>query len=174
MASLNRCEFIGNLGDDPEVRYLPNGDCTVNISVAVTEKWKDKQTGEIKESTEWVRCVAWRKLAEIIAEYAKKGSKVFVCGKFKTRSYEKDGVTKYITEIVLDQCILLGGGQRSEGGGEQRTQRAPSQNRAPTERQGTKAGSAGQSRHQGGGFDEMDDDIPFSPPYRGMQWHSVA
>jgi len=171
MSSLNRCEFIGNLGADPDVRYLPNGDATASISIGCTDKWKDKTTGDIKEATEWVRCVAWRKLAEIIGEYAKKGSKVYVSGKMKTRSYEKDGQTRYVTEIVLDQLILLGGGQRGEGEGssERRSSSSSSSSsqRQPQERSGAKSGSAGRAP-AGGGFDEMDDDIPFQNPYKGV------
>ena len=112
MADLNQCNFIGRLGADPEIRYMPNGDPVANFSIAVGEKWTDKQTGEAKENTEWVRIVAFRKLAEIIAEYLKKGSQVFISGKLKTRKWQdQNGQDRYTTEIIADQMQMLGSKQ---------------------------------------------------------------
>jgi single-strand DNA-binding protein len=110
MASLNKCQFIGNLGREPETRYMPNGDAVTNIAIAVTESWKDKTTGEKKESTAWVRVTFFRKLAEIAGQYLQKGSSVYIEGKMQTREYtDKDGVKKYSTEIVADSMQMLGG-----------------------------------------------------------------
>ena len=116
--SLNRVTLIGNVGRDPELRYTPNGTPVANFSIATTERFKG-QDGEWKDQTEWHNLVAWRKLAEIVGEYVKKGSKLFVEGKLKTRSWDgQDGKKNYRTEIFIDQMIMLdsrGGGQ--SGGG---------------------------------------------------------
>jgi single-strand DNA-binding protein len=100
MAGINKAIIVGNLGRDPEVRYTPDGTAVANFSVATSESWTDKQSGEKKERTEWHRIVAWRRLGEICGEYLSKGSQVYVEGKLQTRSWEQDGVTKYTTEIV--------------------------------------------------------------------------
>ena len=113
--SLNRVMLIGNLGKDPELKYTPSGVAVATFSIATSEQWKD-QEGNAQEKTEWHNIVAWRKLAEIVGEYLKKGKKVYIEGKLQTRNYEKDGVKRYITEIVADQLIMLdGAGQRSGG-----------------------------------------------------------
>lgn len=130
MSSLNQCNFIGNLGKDPEIRYTPEGSAVTSFSIACSESWKDKKTGQKVDKTEWVNVVAFGKLAEIMAEYLKKGSKVFVSGKFQTDKYEKDGVTKYSTKINARDMVMLGekqsGGQQSES-----QQSGPSQEDAP-------------------------------------------
>lgn len=109
MADLNYCVFIGRLGRDPEVRYLSNGDAACNFSLAVGKKWKDKNTGETKEQTTWVRCSAFGKTAELIGQYAKKGSQMRVNGELSVRKYnDKDGVEKESTEIRLQDFQLLG------------------------------------------------------------------
>lgn len=110
---LNRCEFIGNLGRDPETRYLPDGTAVCNFSIAVNESYKDRN-GEKQTKTEWVRMVAWAKLAEICQEYLTKGKQIYAAGKYQTRSWEKDGETKYMTEVRLDKMVMLGGGQKQE------------------------------------------------------------
>jgi len=111
--SLNKVMLIGNLGKDPELKYTPSGVAVATFSIATSEQWKD-QEGNAQEKTEWHNIVAWRKLAEIVGEYLKKGKKVYIEGKLQTRNYEKDGVKRYITEIVADQLIMLdSGGQRS-------------------------------------------------------------
>lgn len=149
MASLNQVQIIGHLGRDPEVRYMPNGDSVANISIATTESWKDKSTGEKKEATEWHRVTMWRGLAEIAGKYLAKGSQVFIQGKLQTRKYtDKDGVERYTTEIVADTMQMLGG-PRDSG-----------------ERQEPAARPAGSSAQAGGGRQPasqsaMDDDIPF-------------
>jgi single-strand DNA-binding protein len=150
MASLNKVQIIGNLGADPETRYLPSGDAVTSIRVATTEKWKDKQTGEMQEATEWHSISFFGKLAEIASQYLKKGSQVYVEGKLQTRKYtDKNGVEKFATGIKADTMQMLGGRQASEGG-EQR-QAAPQRQQRPA--------AAPASAPQG--FDDMDDDIPF-------------
>lgn len=114
MANLNRCEFIGNLGAAPDVRYTTSGVAVANFSITVTEKWKG-QDGKQNEQTEWVRCVAWNRLAEICGDFLRKGSSVWISGKMQTRSYEKDGEKKYITEIVVREMQMLGGKGSSRG-----------------------------------------------------------
>ena len=111
---VNKVILIGNLGKDPETRYMPNGQAVTSFSIATSETWKDKTTGEQKESTEWHNCTAFRKLAEIIGEYCKKGSKVYVEGKLKTDKYEKDGGIKYYTKIVVDNLQMLDSRQESK------------------------------------------------------------
>ncbi|MCK9408445.1 MAG: single-stranded DNA-binding protein [Bacteriovoracaceae bacterium] len=107
--SLNKVQLIGNLGKDPELKYTPSGVAVATFSIATSESWKD-QDGNQQEKTEWHNIVAWRKLAEICGEYLKKGKKVYLEGKLQTRNYEKDGIKRYITEIVADQLIMLDGG----------------------------------------------------------------
>lgn len=115
MASVNKVIIVGNLGRDPEVRYMPNGDAIANITVATTDKWKDKASGEQREATEWHRISFFGKLAEIAGQYLTKGSQVYVEGKLKTRKYtDKDGVEKYSTEITADSLQMLG--SKQEGG----------------------------------------------------------
>lgn len=115
---INKVILIGNLGADPEIRYTQNSTAIANISIATSETWKDKQTGEQKEQTEWHRCVAYRRLAEIAGEYLKKGSKVYVEGRLQTRKWQgQDGVERYTTEVVINDLQMLdgrpGGGQGS-------------------------------------------------------------
>ncbi len=146
---LNQCQFIGHLGRDPEVRYSPNGDACANFSIAVGESWKDKNSGEKQERTEWIRCVAWRKLGEIIGEYLRKGSQVYISGKMQTRKWQnKEGVDQYTTEIVVNQMQMLGG----KNDGERREQSAAPAKTAP--------GKGGPKTP--GGFNDMEDDIPFA------------
>ena len=106
---VNRVIVLGNLGADPEIRYTADGTACASFSVAVSESWKDKNTGEQKEVTEWIRCVAWKKLAEIIEQYVKKGSKVYLEGKLQTRSWEQDGIKRYATEVIVDELQMLDG-----------------------------------------------------------------
>lgn len=112
MASVNKAIIVGNLGRDPETRYMPNGEAVTNIAVATTENWKDKNTGEKKELTEWHRVTFYRKLAEIAGQYLKKGSQVYVEGRLQTRKWiDKDGIEKYTTEIIADIMQMLGNRQ---------------------------------------------------------------
>src|SRR5262245_17507954 len=115
---VNKVILVGNVGGDPETRYLPNGNAVTNVTLATSESWKDKQTGQQQERTEWHRVVFFGRLAEIAGEYLRKGSQVYVEGSLRTREWEKDGVKRYTTEIVVDingQMQLLGGRPGSEG-----------------------------------------------------------
>ncbi|MGF6769280.1 single-strand DNA-binding protein [Paraburkholderia sp. GAS199] len=178
MASVNKVILVGNLGADPEVRYLPSGDAVANIRLATTDRYKDKASGEFKEATEWHRVSFFGRLAEIVSEYLKKGSSVYLEGRIRTRKYQaQDGTDRYSTEIVADQMQMLGGrsgggmggdeggggysrgepSERSGGGGGRAVQGGGAS-------RGGNAGGGGSSRPSapaGGGFDEMDDDIPF-------------
>lgn len=115
MASVNKTIIVGNLGRDPELRYMPNGEAVANIAVATTESWTDKASGEKKEQTEWHRVTIYRKLAEIVGQYLKKGSSVYIEGKLQTRKWtDKDGVERYTTEIIADTMQMLGGGPKQD------------------------------------------------------------
>jgi single-strand DNA-binding protein len=177
MASVNKVILVGNLGADPEVRYLPSGDAVANIRLATTDRYKDKQSGEFKEMTEWHRVSFFGRLAEIVSEYLKKGSSVYIEGRIRTRKYQaQDGTDRYSTEIVADQMQMLGGRGGAGGGGGGGDDGGYSRGE-PMERGGGRmsggggggrvsggGGGGGQSRPSapaGGGFDEMDDDIPF-------------
>jgi single-strand DNA-binding protein len=109
MAGVNKVVLIGHLGRDPEVRYTADGRAVANFNIATSEEWTDKDTGEKKQRTEWHRIVAWRRLGEICGEYLSKGRQVYVEGKLQTRSWEKDGITRYTTEIVASDVQFLGG-----------------------------------------------------------------
>lgn len=112
MAGVNKWIGIGFVGNDPTIRNLENGTKVANFSIAISEKWTDKNTGEIHENTEWVNIVVWRKLAEIVEKYIKKGSQVYIEGKLQTRSWEKDGIKRYSTDIVANNLTMLGGGNQ--------------------------------------------------------------
>jgi len=131
MASLNRCEFIGNLGQEVTTKYTPEGKAISSFSIACSESWKDKNTGEKKEKTEWVNIVAFGKLAEIMEKYLHKGSKVFISGKFKTNKYDKDGQTHYSTKIIANEMIMLDSRSNPEPGGYNAAQAASSPAPAP-------------------------------------------
>lgn len=144
MASVNKVIILGNLGRDPETRYTPNGDAICNITVATTDNWKDKQTGEKKELTEWHRVSFYGRLAEIAGQYLKKGSPVYVEGSLRTRKWQdKEGIDRYTTEIRAEQMQMLG--SRPAGG-----DTAPAR-QAPAARPGSGASAGG----------NPDDDIPF-------------
>ena len=154
MASINKVILIGNLGRDPEVRYLPDGGAVTNISVATTDTWKDK-SGEKQERTEWHRVAFFGRLAEIAGEYLKKGSQVYIEGSLRTRKWQdKDGQDRYTTEIVASEMKMLG----SRGGGSEPMEREPAPAAAAAAPEG---GGAKPQGKKGGAFDEMDDDIPF-------------
>jgi single-strand DNA-binding protein len=173
MASVNKVIIVGNLGADPETRYLPSGDAVSNIRLATTDRYKDKASGEMKEATEWHRVAFFGRLAEIVNEYLKKGSSVYIEGRIRTRKWtDQAGVEKYSTEIVADQMQMLGGrpsGERSdrpsssddfESQDRSRSASRPPSGR-PTAGRGASTPAAPSSFGGGGGFDEMDDDIPF-------------
>lgn len=152
MASVNKVILIGNLGADPETRYMPNGDAVCNIRVATTESWKDKQSGDKKEITEWHRVVFYRKLAEIAGQYLKKGAPIYIEGALKTRKWQnKAGQDRYTTEIVADTMQMLGGKREGE-------QSAPRSESAPAQNQQR---SAPAQNGGGGSFDDFEDSIPF-------------
>ena len=152
MASVNKVIIVGNLGRDPETRYLPSGEAVTNISVATTDKWKDKASGEMKEATEWHRVSFFGRLAEIAGEYLKKGSQVYVEGALRTRKWQdKEGKDRYTTEIRGDVMQMLGS---RPGAGEPRGERPAAKDDAPA-----KAGTA--AKKPAGKFDDMEDDIQF-------------
>ena len=159
MASVNKVFLIGNLGRDPESKYMPNGKAVANFSVATSEQWKDKNTGEKKEETEWNRITCYDKLAEIVGQYLRKGSKVYIEGKLKTRKWtDKDGIERYTTEIICNEMKMLDGKKDSNGGGFDSQVASPSTGIPPKPANG--GGAAG--------FDDSSD-IPFSriPDYHG-------
>jgi single-strand DNA-binding protein len=150
---VNKVILVGNLGADPEVRYMPNGGAVANVTVATTESWKDKQTGENQEKTEWHRVVFFARLAEIVGEYLKKGSQIYVEGRLQTRKWQdKSGQDRYTTEIVANEMQMLGSRGGGGGGG------APSSSAPPSSGGGAPSGG---SSSGGGSFDDFDDDIPF-------------
>lgn len=156
MASVNKVILVGNLGRDPEMRYLPSGEAVANLAVATTDKYKDK-SGQMVEHTEWHRVSFFGRTAEVCGQYLKKGSAVYVEGSIRTRKYtDKEGVEKYATEIRGDRMQMLGG--RSGGG--MADMDDGDFNQAPPRSQPSKAPAAAQ-RPASSGFDDMDDDIPF-------------
>jgi len=164
LASVNKVILVGNLGADPETRYMPNGDAVANIRLATTESWKDKQTGEKKDITEWHRVVFYRKLAEIVGQYLKKGAAVYVEGRIRTRKWQdKEGQERYTTEIEAIEMQMLGGRQGAPAGGEyseSSEQRDTSQPQSYSPHP-VKLASGG-ARKPGPAFDPEDDDIPFA------------
>jgi single-strand DNA-binding protein len=165
MASVNKVILVGNLGADPEVRYLPSGDPVANIRLATTDRYKDKATGEQKEITEWHRIAFFGRTAQVVADYLKKGSSVYIEGRIRTRKWQgQDGTDRYSTEIVADQMQMLGGRGGSGGSGGVPSGSADSGGYAAAGSRATSA--AGSDAHPGaapagGGIDAMDDDIPF-------------
>lgn len=156
MASVNKVIIVGNLGADPETRYLPSGEAVTNIRVATTDRWKDKQSGEMKEATEWHRISFFGRLAEVAGEYLKKGSQVYVEGSLRTRKWQdKEGQDRYSTDIRGDVMQMLG---RREGGGEMRGGETRGGG-APEPRAAEPKPAA--AKKPAGKFDDMEDDIPF-------------
>lgn len=158
---VNKVILVGTCGQDPETRYLPNGNAVTNLSLATSEQWTDKQTGQKVEKTEWHRVSMFGKVAEIAGEYLRKGSQVYIEGKLQTREWEKDGIKRYTTEIVVDMqgtMQLLGGRPDNAGDNNTRQQRSPHPQeqaaRQPAPRQQ-------QPQQPAPDFDSFDDDIPF-------------
>ena len=150
MASVNKATIIGNVGRDPELKYLPSGDAIANIAVATSYKKKDKNTGEQTEITEWHRVSFFGRIAEVVGQYVKKGSSIYVEGRLQTRKYtDKDGIERYATEIVAEQMQMLGG--RQDGGGGQQ-QAAPQRQQQAAPRPAPRPAP---------NTDGIDDDIPF-------------
>ena len=159
MASVNKVILVGNLGADPETRYMPNGDAVANVRLATTESWKDKATGEKKDLTEWHRVVFYRKLAEIVGQYLKKGSAVYVEGRIRTRKWtDKEGQERYTTEIEANEMQMRGGrsGGGSSSGGEAEYGGSMPSSSAPSG-----GGARSAPAKKAPDFNDMDDDIPF-------------
>lgn len=172
MASVNRVTIIGHLGRDPESRTFDSGDMVANLAVATSETWKDKNTGEKKEATEWHRVNAHGKLAEICCQYLRKGSLVYIEGSLRTRKYQKDGVDHYATEIRADQMRMLDrrqDGQQGAQGYDQGQAPAPRQQAAPRPAPAAQQASRPAPSSAGSGFDDLED-ISFRDPlsYRGV------
>ena len=188
---VNKVILVGNLGNDPEVRYMPNGNAVANLSLATSESWKDQQ-GQVQERTEWHRLTMYRRLAEIAGEYLKKGSQIYVEGKLQTRKWQdQQGQDRYTTEIIVDQMQMLGGRGAEGGGGNGGYQRQQNnqgggynQSQGGYQQQGgqQQGGQGGYNQNQGGGYNQapqggnqsqpktppmaepdfdFDDDIPF-------------
>ena len=155
MASVNIVIIVGNLGRDPETRYNTEGGAITNVSIATTDNWKDKATGEKQERTEWHRVVFFSRLAEIAGEYLKKGSQVYIEGALRTRKWtDKEGQERYTTEIVADKMQMLGGRSgMGDGGGRDMSS-------APPASEGRSEGRSA-AKKPAGKFEDMDDDIPF-------------
>ena len=150
---VNKVILVGNLGKDPETRYLPSGGAVTNLTLATSDSWKDKATGENQERTEWHRVVFFNRLAEIAGEYLKKGSKVYVEGRLQTRKYEKDGVDVYTTEIVASEMQMLD----SKGAQQQESTMVSDVNRANAQSYQQASGSVQRPAQAA----QFDDDIPF-------------
>lgn len=164
---INKVTIVGNLGQDPETKYMPSGGAVTNISVATSESWKDKQTGQPQERVEWHRIVFFNRLAEIAGEYLKKGSQVYVEGAIRTRKWQdQSGQDRYTTEIVGNEMQMLGGRQGGGMGGDQSYDQSPSyapapaQSAAPAPAQ-RPAQQAAPAPQPAQGMDSFDDDIPF-------------
>ncbi|HQR54025.1 MAG TPA: single-stranded DNA-binding protein [Burkholderiales bacterium] len=156
MASVNKVILVGNVGRDPETRYMPSGDAMVNLSLATTDQWKDKN-GERQERTEWHRIVIFGKTAEIAGQYLRKGSQIYIEGRLQTRKWtDKEGQERYTTEIVADRMQMLG--SRGGGGGDVPFEREAPGSAAPESRESR---PAAQPRKPATSFDDIDDDIPF-------------
>lgn len=157
---VNKVILIGNLGRDPEIRYTPDGVAIANVTVATTDYWNDRNTGERQERTEWHRVVFFRRLAEIVEQYLKKGSKIYVEGRLQTRSWEQEGVKRYTTEIIANEMTMLDSRGDAGGGGGSFEQRQPAAAAAGGGGGQQEKAAAGQG--QPSGFDNFDDDdIPF-------------
>ena len=167
MASVNKVILVGNLGKDPETRYTPDGAAITNITVATTDTWKDKASGEKKEATEWHRVAFFGRLAEIAGQYLKKGRPVYIEGRIRTRKWQdKEGQDRYTTEIIAEQMQMLGSregmgapGHDDEGGGG--GSGAGSSSRPPASSGSGGGSKPAAAKKPAGGFDDMDDDIPF-------------
>jgi single-strand DNA-binding protein len=167
MASVNKVILMGNCGRDPEIRYMPSGGAVANISIATTSKRKDKNSGESIEDTQWHRVQFFDRLAEIVGEYVKKGSPLYVEGRLKYGKYtDKDGIERNTVDIIATEMQLLGGRQGGGGGGDEGGSggggysRAPAPASRPPAARPAPAAAAPKAK-PGSGFDDMDDDIPF-------------
>jgi single-strand DNA-binding protein len=160
MRGVNKVILVGTCGQDPDVRYMPNGNAVTSLSLATSEQWTDKQTGQKVEKTEWHRVSLFGKVAEIAGEWLKKGSQVYIEGKLQTREWEKDGIKRYTTEIIVDMqgTMQLLGGKPQDGQHRQAHPQAAAARQQPRQQQ-----AAPQQSQQGAPPDDFDDDIPFFP-----------
>ena len=162
MASVNRVTLLGNLGKDPDVRYMPDGTAVVTVSLATSETWKDKATRERKEQTEWHRLVFFRRLAEIAGQSLKKGSQIYATGRIQTRKWiDSTGIERYTTEIVVNEMQMLG---KREGKTESSHTATPAPQPARTGSRTAPRAQAPQPAAAGAGGSDFDDDIPFARP----------
>lgn len=155
---VNKVILVGNVGADPETRYMPNGNAVTNVTLATSETWKDKNTGEQQERTEWHRLTFYQRLAEIVAEYVRKGSKLYVEGRLQTRSWEQDGVKRYATDIIVNEMQMLDSRSGGSGGG---SGYQPAQSSQPPANQQSGQGEAKGPAPAPADMDSFDDDIPF-------------
>jgi len=168
---INKVILVGNLGQDPETRYMPSGGAVTNVSIATSESWKDKNSGQMQERTEWHRVVFFNRLAEIVAQYLKKGSKVYVEGSLRTRKWQgQDGQDRYTTEIVASEMQMLDSRGGPGGGGDYTPSYDDSYNQGPPQgqpqgqarpQQSSAPAQKSQGPAESGGFGDFDDDIPF-------------
>lgn len=165
---INKVILVGNLGNDPDVRYMPNGGAVANVSIATADSWMDKASGQRQERTEWHRVVFFNKLAEIVGEYLRKGSQVYVEGRLQTRKWEKDGVERFSTEIVASDMQMLGGRPGGGAGGSADYQQGgPAPNKRPPQQPQQSSGggypqqNAAPAPMPPGPEADFDDDIPF-------------
>lgn len=163
---VNKVILVGNVGKDPETRYMPSGGAVTNVTLATSDSWKDKNTGQPQEKTEWHRIVFFNRLAEIVNEYVRKGSKLYIEGSLRTRSWEQDGITRYATEIVANEMQMLdsrGAGAGSGGGADDRFGQDMNQDQPQRSAPAAAAGAPTQQRNAPPRpeFDNFDDDIPF-------------
>ena len=161
MASLNKVLLIGNIGRDPETRYMPSGDAMVTFSLATSEKWKDKNTGEKQEATTWHNCVVFGRQAEIVGEYCGKGSPLYIEGRIQHREYEdREGETRRVTEIVVERFQMLGRASDNTAGRDQ-SRNEQDRGGAQANTRGANQGQEGARAEQGGRPEDLEDDIPF-------------
>jgi len=165
---VNKVILIGNVGGDPEVRYLPNGSAVTTITLATSESWKDKQTGQMQERTEWHRVVFFNRLGEIAGEYLRKGSKVYVEGSLRTNKWkDQEGKDRYRTEIIGNEMQMLDGRNSQQGGEQGANQGSSKPNRNPN---GTAPSTTAPQQQANSNPDDFDDDIPFFNPYKGKEY----
>lgn len=169
---INKVILIGNLGGDPDTRFLPNGNAVTNLTLATSDSWRDRQTGQMQERTEWHRVTFFGKIAEIAGQYLRKGSKIYVEGRLQTREWEKDGVKRYTTEVIVDMGGTMqmldsrgGGGEQSAPRPQQQAQpqaQQPQQQQQQQQAQQSRpAPSVQHDAQPAADYDSFDDDIPF-------------
>ena len=171
--SVNKVVLVGNLGKDPEMKYMPNGNAVCNFSIATTESWKNKQTGEYENQTEWHNCSVFGKFAEMCGNYLKKGAKVYVEGKLKTRKWQDKttGQDKYATDVIVSEAQLMDAKDANQGGQQQQQpqqswgnapqQQSPQQQAAPTPQPSRQPATQQAPVYQQGNADSFNDNIPF-------------